>query len=140
MTDFGRPVHVWGSGLLFNSAIHPSSARRLTRSSDAEYWAEKYQVDREGHHLTDIDTAYTDVWNYETPVKHYVERVNTVDLNPDLSNPEFHGDRHSYTPDPTLVRHELLKCCCALCSCGDLLRRFHLSIPKNGDQVKTWPR
>ena len=63
VTDFGKPVHVWGSGLLFNSAIHPSSARRLTRSSDADYWAEKYQFDREGHHLTDIDTAWTEVWN-----------------------------------------------------------------------------
>ena len=100
VTDFGKPVHIWGHGLLFNSAIHPSSARRLTRSSDAEYWAENYQVDREGHHLADIDTAFTDVWNYETPVKHYVERVNTVDLNPDLSSPEFHGGRHTYTPDP----------------------------------------
>jgi hypothetical protein len=46
----------------------------------------------EGHYLTDVDTAYTEVWDLVTRV-HRVERVNTVDLNPDLSDPEFHGER-----------------------------------------------
>jgi hypothetical protein len=38
---------------------------------------DRYSVDREGHYLTDIDTAYTEIWNLITGERR-VERVNTV--------------------------------------------------------------
>ena len=111
---FGSPVHIWGAGLIPNLAVHPSSDRRHV-GKWAEKLVDRYTVSQKGDHLTDIDTAYTEVIDLCTRKRH-IERVNTVDLNPDLSNPDFHGERHTakaafvrtfFPPPDTLQASEL---------------------------------